>query len=37
MPFCPSFEPWAKLTLVQVKISSPRIHHAGGLLVSGAL
>src|SRR5919204_2943746 len=29
IPFCPSFEPWAKLTPVQVKISRPRIHHAG--------
>src|SRR3974377_872713 len=35
IPFCPSFEPWAKLTAVQVKTSSPRIHQAGGLSVSG--
>ena len=35
MPFCPSLEPWAKLTAVQVKTRSPRIHQAGGLSVSG--
>jgi hypothetical protein len=36
IPFCPSFEPCAKLTPVQVKIRRPRIHHAGALAVSGA-
>ncbi len=30
MPFCPSFEPWKKLTRVQVRIRMPRIHHGGG-------
>src|SRR5579863_4698488 len=37
MPFCPSFEPWAKLTPVQVRISRPRIHQGGGVWPSGAL
>ena len=32
MPFWPSFEPWAKDTPVQVKISRPRIHSGGGSL-----
>ena len=36
MPFWPSFEPWAKLTPVQVKISRPRIHKGGGVLPFGA-
>jgi hypothetical protein len=36
IPFCPSFEPWAKLTAVQVNTSRPRIHSVGGSLVSGA-
>ena len=36
MPFCPSLLPWAKLTPVQVRISSPRIQVGGGLLPSGA-
>ena len=36
MPFCPSFEPCAKLTPVQVRIKRPRIHHGGGALPSGA-
>ena len=30
MPFCPSFEPCAKLTPVQVRTSNPRIHAGGG-------
>src|SRR5271168_4878559 len=36
MPFWPSFEPWKKLTPVQVRISSPRIHQGGGSLPLGA-
>src|SRR4029077_5217025 len=28
IPFCPSFEPWAKLTPVQVKISKPHMTRA---------
>ncbi|MNP69216.1 hypothetical protein D3C76_1652860 [compost metagenome] len=36
MPFCPSLEPWAKETPVQVRISSPRIHQGGGVRPSGA-
>jgi hypothetical protein len=36
-PFCPSFDPCAKLTPVQVTISSPRIHQGGGWLSTGAL
>ncbi len=36
MPFWPSFEPWAKLTPVQVRISRPRIQIGGALLPSGA-
>ena len=36
MPFWPSFEPWQKLTPVQVRIRMPRIHSGGGLLPSGA-
>src|SRR5580658_436740 len=36
MPFCPSFDPWKKLTPVQVKIRSPRIGHGGGASVLGA-
>ena len=30
MPFCPSLEPWKKLTRVQVRIRMPRIHQGGG-------
>ena len=37
MPFCPSFEPWAKLTPVQVRTSRPRIQNGGGVLPSGSL
>jgi hypothetical protein len=37
MPFCPSFEPWAKLTPVQVRIRTPRIHHGGGPVLFGSL
>ncbi|MCY1175494.1 hypothetical protein D9M71_661470 [compost metagenome] len=36
MPFCPSLEPWAKDTPVQVRINSPRIHQGGGVRPSGA-
>src|SRR5271170_1821882 len=36
MPFWPSFEPWKKLTPVQVRISKPRIHHGGGSSPLGA-
>ncbi len=36
MPFWPSFEPCAKLTPVQVKISSALIHSGGGALDFGA-
>src|SRR5262249_13759571 len=35
MPFCPSFEPWAKLTPVQVKMSKLRIHRGGGFWPCG--
>jgi hypothetical protein len=35
MPFWPSFDPWAKLTPVQVRISTPRIHQGGGSGPSG--
>src|SRR6516165_3331519 len=37
IPFCPSLEPCAKLTPVQVKMRRPRIHQGGGALPSGAL
>ncbi len=37
IPFCPSFDPCAKLTPVQVRTSVPRIHHGGALPFSGAL
>ena len=37
MPFCPSFEPCANETPVQVRIRSPRIHHGGGWLPVGLL
>ena len=37
MPFCPSFEPCAKLTPEQVKTSSARIGHGGGVLPLGAV
>jgi hypothetical protein len=30
MPFCPSLEPWKKLTSVQVRMRMPRIHQGGG-------
>jgi hypothetical protein len=36
IPFCPSFEPWKKLTPVQVATISARIGHGGGCLPSGA-
>ena len=36
MPFCPSFEPCAKETPVQVRISSPRTHKGGGALPFGS-
>src|SRR5215469_11082905 len=36
MPFCPSFDPWKKLTPVQVRISRPRIQNGGGSAPSGA-
>src|SRR5271155_5491424 len=37
IPFCPSFDPWPKLTPVQVRISRPRIHSGGALSFSGAM
>ena len=37
MPFCPSLEPCAKLTPVQVRISMPRIHQGGGAAPFGSL
>src|SRR5271169_1794516 len=37
MPFCPSLEPWAKLTPVHVNTSSARIQKGGGASPSGAL
>ena len=37
MPFCPSFEPCANETPVQVRISRPRIHDGGGVARFGAL
>ena len=36
MPFCPSLDPWKKLTPVQVKISIPRIQKGGGSVPFGA-
>src|SRR6516165_7625868 len=36
MPFCPSFDPWKKLTPVQVSTSKPRIQNGGGAVPSGA-
>src|SRR3984957_8403462 len=36
MPFCPSFDPWKKLTPVQVNISSTRIQNGGGASPTGA-
>ena len=36
MPFCPSFEPCAKLTPVQVSSSRQRIQNGGGAVPSGA-
>src|SRR5215831_6475680 len=37
IPFCPSFDPWAKLTPVQVSTRMDRIHKGGGCLDSGAV
>ena len=37
MPFCPSFDPWAKLTPVHVSTSRARIQNGGGASPSGAL
>src|SRR5664279_890354 len=37
MPFCPSLEPCAKLTPVQVSTNSARIQNGGGASPSGAL
>src|ERR1035438_5517795 len=36
MPFCPSFDPCAKLTPVQVNNSSARIQNGGGSVPTGA-
>src|ERR1700690_3528792 len=36
MPFCPSFDPCAKLTPVQVNTSSARIQNGGGSVPTGA-
>ena len=36
IPFCPSFEPCAKLTPVHVSISRERIQNGGGSVPSGA-
>src|SRR6478736_7270229 len=36
-PFCPSLEPWKKLTAVQVKIRIKRIQRGGGLRLCGSL
>ena len=36
MPFCPSFEPWKKLTPVQVSTISARMGNGGGWLFFGA-
>src|SRR5262245_29321621 len=36
IPFCPSFDPCAKLTPVHVRISSTRIHSGGGWSPFGA-
>src|SRR5579862_5324413 len=36
MPFCPSFEPCAKLTPVQVNTSRARIQNGGGSVPSGS-
>src|ERR1700722_12343548 len=36
MPFWPSFDPWKKLTPVQVSISSTRIQNGGGASPTGA-
>src|SRR5208337_2705522 len=36
MPFCPSFEPCAKLTPAEVTHSSPRIQNGGGAAPTGA-
>src|SRR5579863_4466710 len=37
MPFWPSFDPWPKLTPVQVRTSRPRIHSGGAVSFSGAM
>src|SRR3984957_7841589 len=37
IPFCPSFEPWKKLTPVQVISSRTRIQKGGGASPTGAL
>ena len=36
MPFCPSLDPWKKLTPVQVSTSNARMGHGGGVLSLGA-
>jgi hypothetical protein len=36
MPFCPSLEPWAKETPVQVMISRMRMYQGGGASPLGA-
>ena len=36
MPFCPSFDPWKKLTPAHVSTISARIGHGGGALPFGA-
>src|ERR1035438_10157339 len=36
MPFCPSFEPWKKLTPVQVSTISARMGNGGGSSFLGA-
>src|SRR5271167_1154886 len=36
MPFCPSFEPWKKLTPVQVSTNRLRIQNGGGSVPFGA-
>src|SRR5262245_34674856 len=37
IPFCPSFDPWAKLTPVHVSTRMERIHKGGASLDSGAV
>ena len=36
MPFCPSFDPWKKLTPVHVPTISARIGHGGGSIAFGS-